>query len=83
MLTTACDQLAALHEENFERVLWISGKDKTFFSKYQDQLNIPEEINKTEIYVETKLTPNEVVKILKTLLAEFGYSWDEFTIVAE
>ena len=83
MLTTVCNQLAALHEEDFERVLWISGKDKTFFSKYQDQLNIPEEINETEIYVETKLTPNEVVKTLKTLLAEFGYSWDEFTIAAE
>ena len=83
MLTTVCDQLAVLHEEDFERVLWISGEDKTFFSKYQDQLNIPEEINKTEIYVETKLTPNEVVKTLKTLLAEFGYSWDEFTIVTK
>lgn len=83
MLTTICNQLAALHEEDFDEVLWLYGKDKTFFSKYQDQLSLPEEINKTEIYVETKLTPNEVVEILKTLLAEFGYSWDEFTIVAE
>jgi len=83
MLTTICAQLAALHEEDFERVLWISGKDKTFFSKYKDQLSIPEKISKTQIYVETKLTPNEVVKTSKTLLAEFGYSWDEFTIVAE
>ena len=83
LLTTLCDLLAAQHKEDFEKVLWISGEDKTYFSQYQDQLNIPEKINKTDIYVETKLSPNEVVKTAKKLLIEFGYSPDKLVIAAK
>jgi predicted type IV restriction endonuclease len=83
MLTTLCNRIAVLHKEDFEKVLWLSGRDKTYFSKYQDQLGIPEKIKKTDIYVETKLKPNEVVKIAKLLLAEYNYSPDTLKIAAE
>jgi predicted type IV restriction endonuclease len=83
MLTALCDQLAVLHKEDFEKVLWLSGRDKTYFSKYQEQLGIPEKIKKTDIYVETKLKPNEIVKIAKMLLAEYNYSPDTLKIAAE
>jgi hypothetical protein len=71
------------HKNDFEKVLWISGEDKTYFSLYGDQLSIPEKINKTDIYVETKLSPNEIVKTAKKLLAEFGNSTDKLIITAE
>ena len=64
-------------------MLWVSGGDKTYFSRNWDQLVIPEEIDKTEIYVETKLTPDEIVKTAKALLAEFGYSQDKLRINVE
>ena len=83
VLTTLCDHLAKLHKKDFEKVLWISGEDKTYFSQYKEQLSIPEKINETDIYVETKLSPNEIVKTAKTLLTEFGYSRDKFIIVVE
>jgi predicted type IV restriction endonuclease len=83
LLTTLCDQIAVQHKKDFEKVLWISGEDKTYFSKYEDQLSIPEKINKTDIYVETKLTHDEIVKTAKTLLAEFEYPQDKLIIVAE
>ena len=83
VLTTLCDLLAVQHKEDFEKVLWISGEDKTYFSNYQEELNIPEKINKTDIYVETKLNPNEVVKTAKKLLIEFGYPPDKLLIAAE
>jgi predicted type IV restriction endonuclease len=76
VLTTLCGYFAASHTKDFERVLWISGENNTYFSRYQDQLHIPEKIKKTDIYVETKLSPDEIVKTAKNLLAEFGYSRD-------
>ena len=83
MLTTLCDYFAASHSKDFEKVLWISGENKTYFSRYQDQLRIPEKIKKTDIYVETKLNPDEIVKTSKNLLSEFGYSRDLLKITTQ
>ena len=35
------------------------------------------------MYVETKLTPDEILKTAKALLTEFGYSQDKLRINAE
>ena len=70
-------------KKDFEKVLWISGENKTYFSRNQDELRIPEKVKKTDIYVETKLNPDEVVKTSKALLAEFGYSSYKLKITTE
>ena len=80
LLTGLCDYFAAIHSKDFEKVLWISGEDKTYFSRYSDQLRIPEKIKGSDIYVETKLGPDEIVKTSRSLLSEFGYDATELTI---
>jgi len=80
MLISLCDYFAATHSKNFEKVLWISGEDKTYFSRYSDQLRIPEKIKGTDIYVETKLGPDEIVKTSRSLLNEFGHATTDLTI---
>jgi hypothetical protein len=80
MLISLCDYFAATHSKDFEKVLWISGEDKTYFSRYSDQLRIPEKIKGTDIYVETKLGPDEIVKTSRSLLSEFGYAAGDLTI---
>lgn len=80
LLTNLCDYFAAIHSKDFEKVLWISGEDKTYFSRYSDQLRIPEKIKGTDIYVETKLSPDEIVKTSRSLLTEFGYEVGDLTI---
>jgi hypothetical protein len=80
MLISLCDYFAATHSKDFEKVLWISGEDKTYFSRYSDQLRIPEKIKGTDIYVETKLGPDEIVKTSRSLLSEFGYAASDLTI---
>ena len=80
LLTGLCDYFAAIHSKDFEKVLWISGEDKTYFSRYSDQLRIPEKIKGTDIYVETKLGPDEIVKTSRSLLAEFGYDAADLSI---
>ena len=83
LLTGLCDYFAAIHSKDFEKVLWISGEDKTYFSRYSDQLRIPEKIKGSDIYVETKLGPDEIVKTSRSLLGEFGYDATELSITAK
>jgi hypothetical protein len=83
LLTGLCDYFAAIHSKDFEKVLWISGEDKTYFSRYSDQLRIPEKIKGSDIYVETKLGPDEIVKTSRSLLKEFGYEATELSITAK
>jgi hypothetical protein len=80
MLISLCNYFAATHSKNFEKVLWISGEDKTYFSRYSDQLRIPEKIKGSDIYVETKLGPDEIVKTSRSLLTEFGYAAGDLSI---
>lgn len=83
LLTGLCDYFAAIHSEDLEKVLWISGEDKTYFSRNSDQLRIPEMIEGSDIYVETKLGPDEIVKTSRNLLDEFGYDATELSIMAK
>lgn len=80
MLTTLCDHLASKYSKDFEKVLWISNDQKPHFSRYSDQLRIPEKIKQTDIFVETKLNPDDIVKTAGKLLTEFGYNKDELII---
>ena len=83
LLTGLCDYFAAIHSKDFEKVLWISGEDKTYFSRYSDQLRIPEKIKGADIYVETKLRPDEIVKTSRSLLSEFGYDATDLSITTK
>jgi hypothetical protein len=83
LLTGLCDYFAAVHSKDFEKVLWISGEDKTYFSRYSDQLRIPEKIKGSDIYVETKLSPDEIVKTSRSLLGEFGYDATDLSITTK
>jgi len=81
-LATLCEYFVTNHTKDFEKVLWISDDQKTCFSRYSDQLRIPEKIKRTDIFVETKMTPDEVVKTAKKLLVEFGYDRNDLSIDA-
>ena len=73
MLLSLCGYFATSHAQEFEKVLWISDHHRIYFSTNSDELRIPEKIKKTDIYVETKLKPDEIVKIADDLMTEFGY----------
>jgi hypothetical protein len=83
MLTTLCNCFATAHSQDFEKVLWLYDDLKPCFSRYSDQLKIPEKIRKTNIYVETKLPPDEIVKTVGDLLTEFGYRHDDLIITTQ
>jgi hypothetical protein len=82
VLPILSDYLASTHETDFEKVLWISDNQKPYFSRYSDQLRMPEKIQGTDIYVETRMNPDEVAKTAHKLIAAFGYSQDDLSIDA-
>jgi hypothetical protein len=83
MLATLCNHFASLHRKDFEKVLWISPNQKRLFSRYSDQLRLPEQIDQTDIFVETKLTSEEIVRAAKALLTEFGHDKNDLIITVE
>lgn len=83
MLLSLCEFLAAAHSQNFEKVLWISNHQRPYFSTNSEELRIPEKIKKTNIYIEMKLKPDEIVKIAHDLVAEFGYDRQMLEITAK
>ena len=83
LLPTLGDYFASSHTKDFEKVLWISDDQKTCFSRYSDQLRIPEKIKGSDIFVEMRMTPDEVVKTAQKLLEEFGYDRKDLSIDAE
>ena len=82
VLPILCEYLASTHEKDFEKVLWISDNQKPYFSRYSDQLRIPEKIKETDIFVETRIKPDEVAKTANKLIEAFGYSQDDLSIDA-
>lgn len=82
VLPILCEYLASTHEKDFEKVLWISDNQKPYFSRYSDQLRIPEKIKETDIFVETRIKPDEVAKTANKLIEAFGYSRDDLSIDA-
>jgi hypothetical protein len=81
-LSSVCDYFAAAHTADFEKVLWISDDQKALFSRYSDQLRMPEKIKQTDIFVETKLSPDKVVKTVCKLMEVFGHSREALGIDA-
>lgn len=83
LLPALCNHLAAAHAPEFEKVLWMYDDHRPCFSRYADQLKIPEKIRRTNIYVETKLAPEEVLKTAGDLLTEFGYGHEDLVITTQ
>jgi hypothetical protein len=73
MLVSLCEYFATAHSQEFDKVLWITNHERIYFSTNSDELRIPEKIKKTDIYVETKLKPDEIVGLADDLVVAFGY----------
>ncbi len=80
LLVRLCHEFAAAHPQDFEKVLWMNEGGPLRFSRYSDQLKIPEKIRKTAIYVETRLSPEEIVRTAIDLLQSFGYALDDLIL---
>ncbi len=71
------------HKNEFEKVLELKGKKRPYFSENKKDLRIPYRIKNTKVYVETNLSANAIVAIIKKVISLFGYTESELTIKFE
>ena len=74
LLIKLCDILKTTHGSEFDKTLNIVGRKRPYFTRNANELRFPEKISNTNIFVETNLSANSIVKICFDMLAVFGYS---------
>jgi hypothetical protein len=82
MLIKTCEILYEVDKEKFldlENRNHMNGRKRKYFTKNQDVLRVPGSINNI-IYVELNQSSNSIIKIVKKLLKEFNYNYNEFRI---
>ena len=73
MLIRLCAIVHSDHRDRFEEVLNLKGKSRPPFSRNDNELVYPAQINGTNIFVETHGSATMVVKRAKDLIVNFGY----------
>lgn len=82
VLTQVCKLIHSLHQSNFEWVLQLRGTKRPYFTKNLNELRNPQQIKGTDIFMETNLSSNFIVKISLSVISLFGYSEKDFIIEA-
>ena len=72
--------MLSAHRKQFNNVLSLVGRKRQYFSRNPNELRSPEKINNTDIYVETNLNANGIVKLTRNVLALFGYQDDDLIV---
>lgn len=68
------------HPDNFDKITSITGKKRPYFTKNHQELRLPKKILNTEYYVETNLSANFIVSIIKDVLTTFSYKHNDLMI---
>lgn len=82
MLIRLANLIYASHSIDFEKVVTLKGRKRPYFTHNANELRAPQKISNTNIFVETNLSANSIVKICFDFLAIFGYSQRDFRIEA-
>lgn len=82
LLIKLCDILNTIHGTEFDKVLSLRGRKRPYFSHNNNELWEPRRISNTDIFAETNLSANSIVKICFDVLAVFGYSSNDLKIEA-
>ncbi len=80
MLIQICNIMLASHRDRFEQVLNLVGRKRPYFTRNKKELRFPKIINGTDIYVETNLSANSILKLSIDILSLFGYTRDDLSI---
>jgi hypothetical protein len=80
LLVKFSEKIYTLHPNKFENITSISGTKRPYFTKNQYELRLPKKINNTDYYVETNLSANSIVSIIKDVLTLFGYKYSDLMI---
>lgn len=80
LLIKLCEVLSITHSTEFNNVLNLKGRKRQYFSLNKNELFVPQKIPNTNIFVETNLSANNIVKICFDVLAILEYPINDFRI---
>jgi len=69
------------HKENFDSILNIRGRKRIYFSKNRNSLVDPKPIEGTAYFFEGNVSANRIMKIINSLLHNFGYKKSDFEVI--
>ena len=81
LLQTVATQLYKKHSDSFEKCLSLGGNKRRYVSRDRDDLARPKEIKGSPYYVMTKLDKDNIVKVARKLMREFGYDDSDLEVV--
>jgi predicted type IV restriction endonuclease len=80
LITKFIEKIYIKHPNNFEIITSITGKKRPYFTKNHQELRLPKKILNTEYYVETNLSANFIVSIIRDVLTIFSYERNDLMI---
>lgn len=83
MLKKVCNIMLTLHRDRFQQVLELKGRKRAYFTVNKDELRVPAEIEGTNIFVETNLSANSIVRLTRDVISCFGYNSENLLIEIE
>jgi len=83
VLTRVSEILHQTHRSDFTQVLTLQGRKRPYYTKDESLLRVPQIIEGTNVFVETNLSSNSIVKLCHDVIALFGYTKTDLKIFTE
>jgi negative regulator of replication initiation len=81
LLQTVATQLYERHSDSYEKCLSLRGNKRRYVSRDPDDLVRPKKVKGSPYYVMTKLDKDNIVKVARKLMGEFGYDASDLEVV--
>lgn len=82
ILSQICKLTYNLHRSSFESVLQLRGSKRPYFTRNPNELRVPQQIEDSDIFMETNLSSVQIVRISVNVILLFGYSEKDLIIEA-
>jgi hypothetical protein len=73
ILMKVCQLMHVTHRADFNKILELKGRKRPYFSRNKNEIRQPEKIEGTDIFAETNLSANSIIKMSRDVIAYFGY----------
>lgn len=80
LLVKFVEKINSLHHSEFDIITNVSGQKKPYFTKNNNELREPQQILNTDFFVETNLSANNIVSIIRKILTVFNYNENDLKI---
>lgn len=80
ILVTTCEVLSSAHKDEFRKNILGARGNKRYFTVIENELRRPKLIKGTDIYVETNLSANDIMKRCFVIIKLFGYTEDSLKV---